>query len=235
MTRAEQDEWVLVLETAVPQASLCLAKGEEIVARETFESERSQEVDLFEPLQRILGQIPAGVALSELVVGTGPGSYNGARVGIAVAQAVGQAQGCGGGSAGRMPTARGARVTGLCSFEGVAELAGGGWAVGDARRGSFFRLRVDERGRVAGEAELLEAEEFERFVEACAGENLVTFESPERLPGKAGASVLEGTSTAEGLWRSWRGRTEGERAEAAGRVLEAFYLRPPHITKAKGK
>jgi len=158
--------WVFALETSVVRAHLILAHGDQVIARETFTSERSQEVDLFEPLEQILSHLPVEEVISTVVVGTGPGSYNGARVGIAVAQALAQRYDC--------------DVVGLCSFEGVAELSEGGYAVGDARRGSFFYV-PSHQGKVSQEAKLLGKDEFEAWMRTHH-EKMVTFEPVKIQP-----------------------------------------------------
>lgn len=210
--------WTLTIETCVPNASLVLACEEKVKAERSFYSERSQECDLFVPLQEILTEIPKGESLSEIIIGTGPGSYNGARVGIAAAQAVAQVHGC--------------PVAGICSFEGTKEAAQGEiWAIGDARRDSFFVLPL-VGGIVQGLPVLLEKEEFLEKVASFSG-TMVTFESPDRLP--AGLSCVETSSTARGILQAWGRRSVAEKEALFKIPVEAFYLRPPHITKAKPK
>ena len=198
------------METSVPEATLLLARGESIVAQGKFVSERSQEVDLFGPLADVLAALPEGAQLAHIVVGTGPGSYNGARVGIAAAQAVAQVHGC--------------PVAGLCSFEGVPGLE---WAVGDARRGSFFIMKA------GGEPELLSPEEFRIRLAQCDGRK-GTFESVSRLESPE-IEIEEVSPTAEGLLTSWLARSADEQAAICAIPAEAFYLRPPHITVSKKK
>ncbi|MGC6426930.1 MAG: tRNA (adenosine(37)-N6)-threonylcarbamoyltransferase complex dimerization subunit type 1 TsaB [Akkermansiaceae bacterium] len=204
------ENWTLVMETSVPEATLVLARGDTLVAQGKFTSERSQEVDLFGPLQDILSGIPEGGNLSYIIVGTGPGSYNGARVGIATAQAIAQVHNC--------------PVAGLCSFEGVPGLK---WAVGDARRGSFFILEVGSDHC----PELLAPEEFLVRLSKCEGRK-GTFESAEKLGSLAG-EIEEVTPTAEGLFQAWRARSEEEKKKISAIPAEAFYLRAPHITVSK--
>jgi len=207
------DEWTLVMETSVPEATLVLAHGDEIKAEADFYSERSQEVDLYQPLQEVLTYLPEREKLSAVVIGTGPGSYNGARVGIASAQAIAQVHDC--------------DVAGLCSFEGVGK--SDGWAVGDARRGSFFYLKIED-GRIQGEPVLLAETEFQEWITLANGP-FITFEEPARL--KAEVVIEKRASTAAALLESWRARSESERAVLLQKEVAAFYLRPPHITKSK--
>ena len=214
-------QWILVLETSVTNASLVLACDGEIKARSNFTSERSQEVDLFPPLQEILTSLPPGERLSTIVIGTGPGSYNGARVGIAAAQAIAQTHNC--------------SVAGLCSFEGVTQLRSApiSWAAGDARRGSFFLMKLID-GKATFAPELLEHSEFLSRLASCDGP-VATFENPDRLKLPEGHQVVESVSAAEILLDAWLSRSPSEQEAILKIPAEAFYLRPPHITKAKPK
>lgn len=212
-------EWILAIETSVTDATLALSCHDHVKALQHFSSERSQECDLFAPLQEILTHLPTGEKLTSVIAGTGPGSYNGARVGIAAAQALALVHGCG--------------VAGLCSFEGVANIhhCESAWAVGDARRGSFFVMPV-VHGRITSSPELLTEAEFQDRLTRCDGPK-VTFESPDRLP--TGHHITQVSSSAEALVKSWLARTPGEKEALQAIAAEAFYLRPPHITKSKKK
>ena len=212
-------DWILAIETSVTEATIVLWADDGIVASRSFSSERSQECDLFGPLQDVLSQLPPEESLSLVLVGTGPGSYNGARVGIAAAQAIAHVHGCG--------------VAGLCSFEGVPHAREHQhiWAVGDARRGSYFLLPLKD-GRACPTPELLGEEELIHRLANCEGPK-ITFESPERLPGNY--EYIRTSSIAENLVKSWLGRTAGEQQSLQNTPVEAFYLRPPHITKSKKK
>ncbi|MGJ8695427.1 MAG: hypothetical protein ACSHYF_03860 [Verrucomicrobiaceae bacterium] len=205
-----EHQWTLAMETSVPQATLALACNGVISARAEFTSERSQEVDLFAPLEQILGQLPTGQTLSAIIVGTGPGSYNGARVGIASAQAIAQVHHCG--------------VAGLCSFEGVPDLQ---WAVGDARRDSFFIMPV------GAEPELLDHQKFLTRLDQLNGP-IGTFEPLARLR-LTGQPVTQVTPTAETLLQAWEKRSVDQQAALLAIPPEAYYLRPPHITVSKKK
>jgi len=212
-------DWILAIETSVTEASLALFGNDELVAEEAFTSERSQECDLFAPLGRILAKVPKQEGLQAVVVGTGPGSYNGARVGIAAAQAIAQTHHCG--------------VAGLCSFEGVDLVHQNpqSRAVGDARRGSWFIIEILD-GRIASDPQLLNQSEFLDEVSGSTSP-LITFESPDRLPGEVPAKEV--TSSAATLIQSWLSRSIEEQEKLLKVPPEAFYLRPPHITKSKKK
>jgi tRNA threonylcarbamoyladenosine biosynthesis protein TsaB len=212
------DSWILALETTVPHATLALAHQGTVVAERSFESERSQECDLFPPLRDLLEKLPDGRTLATVIVGTGPGSYNGARVGIAAAQAVAQVHG--------------APVAGLCSFEATAEALDHPLvhAVGDARRGSFFLLPLIE-GQAQTPPQLFPGPEFSRTLTRLPEVPVITFESPERLPPGSGARQT--TPDARGLLAAWWRRSPAEQKAILSSPPEAFYLRPPHITRSK--
>ncbi len=212
-------DWILTLETSVTNATLLLAKNGQVFAQSSFTSERSQECDLYAPLQDLLSKMPEDARLSAIVIGTGPGSYNGARVGIATAQAIAQVHHC--------------RVAGLCSFEGVPEILENenACAIGDARRGAYFLIPFMNGGHQTP-PQLLEEEAFLKALANYPGPK-VTFESPDRLP--TAIDCTQSHSTAEGLLKAWLHRSESEKEALLNTPTEAFYLRPPHITKSKKK
>ena len=74
----------LIIETSTPQASLCIVRADGAIESRSFQSDRSHNSALFEPLRELLAGVPH---LDLVLVGSGPGSYSGTRVGIAAAQA----------------------------------------------------------------------------------------------------------------------------------------------------
>ena len=78
---------LLAIELSTPHGSVAVVADGEVVFECSFESKRSHNAQLFEPLAEALKV--AGSALGGVVVGTGPGSYTGVRIGIAAAQGVG--------------------------------------------------------------------------------------------------------------------------------------------------
>ena len=83
----------LVLETSTPHASLGLADGAGGFSETGFQSDRNHNALLFGPLAELLAEKdPAEIGL--VLVGSGPGSYSGTRVGIAAAQGVAMVSGC---------------------------------------------------------------------------------------------------------------------------------------------
>lgn len=100
-----------------------MIRGDEVRFEARFSSERSHNSQLFAPLREALGA--CGGSLCAVVVGTGPASYTGVRIGIAAAQGI--------------ALSRQVPVIGLASMLGVEEAAGiAHFICGDARRGTFF-------------------------------------------------------------------------------------------------
>ena len=85
--------FTLILETSTPHASLGIAMADGGFTSREFSSDRNHNALLFKPLGELLEGLPL-TALERVLVGSGPGSYSGTRVGIAAAQGVAIAAGC---------------------------------------------------------------------------------------------------------------------------------------------
>ena len=122
---------LVALETSSRRATVAARFGGRELAAE-LESERAHASDLLPELDRLLRELGAKPAeIGGVLVGTGPGSYTGLRVGIATA--LGIARGSG------------ARLRGVPSFETLcwAELRPGeeGSVLLDARAGEIYFAR----------------------------------------------------------------------------------------------
>ena len=114
---------LFAIETATACGSVALWKEDTVVMEETFTAPRGHNTAIFEPLKRILEE--GRSTIERVVVGTGPGSYGGVRVGIAVANTLG--------------VALGISTAGIPSLLAVAGSEQTNYTVvGDARRGAFF-------------------------------------------------------------------------------------------------
>ena len=213
----------LFIESSTPRASLALVRGSEILFEEAFTGDRSHNALLFAPLGRALGCLPAGERLAAVVIGTGPGSYSGTRVGIAAGQGVALVQGC--------------PALGLSSLLAVPAAADGdALAVGDARRGAVWRIGTAEL-RGGGEPRLCGLEELagEIRVALQAGQPVFSLES------LAGTGLHPDLATAVRLERpdavllaaAWRNLPDEERRRIGSLPPQPAYLRPPHVTVAK--
>jgi len=206
---------VLIIETSTEVASVALAVDGRIVVEKGFTSDRRHNALLFEPLAEIV-EIHGGKSFDAVLVGSGPGSYSGTRVGIAAAQGAALVAGC--------------KAVAVPSLLAVPEALAGGkcLAVGDARRGSFWLARIED-GRLTDEPTLTDA---------------IGLESALGLAQEAGDSVFSmdrfrdreipfSTPTAAGLWQAWQNATAQDRAIWVGHAPQPIYLAPPHITASK--
>ncbi len=205
---------ILSIETSTPRASLALYDrvADHIVARETFTTDRAHNSAIFEPLQRLIETHRAGV--EAIVVGLGPGSYGGVRVGIAVANG--------------LSLSLGIPVFGASSLE-AWDCESPSWRViGDARRGTYFLATIRE-GHLQGEPELIEASLIDERLAASAG-------SPPLLTSDAKvAEAISGAllayPSAERLARRFRDFD----LRSTPVPLEPVYLRAPYITEPKAR
>lgn len=118
----------LAIETSTPRGSLALVTEDgAVLFEQTFESARSHNSLLFAPLKELLD---TGHAFSTIVVGTGPGSYTGVRIGISAALGISLAN-----------EAQVAGVSSLVSLQNVPA-SGSYYVIGDARRGSYFHCEI---------------------------------------------------------------------------------------------
>ena len=217
------DPSTLILETSTPQASLALAGPLDGVIEREFASDRSHQACLFGPLGELLDTAAAG-RLARVLVGSGPGSYSGTRVGIAAAQGVALAREC--------PAVAVPSILALpAAAAGAACLV-----IGDARRGSYWLARI-AAWRMEEDPHLTDAAGLVAAV-ACAlqrGIAVVSMEEPLRfpLPDGLGAWVAQEFPSAQRLWRAWNLAAVATQAAWAAAAPQPIYLKPPHITPAR--
>lgn len=208
---------ILAIESSLPEAGLALfdcAAGE-VVWEQGFTSQRAHNAVIFAPLQTALDRSER--KLDRIVVGRGPGSYGGVRVGIAVANG--------------LSLALGAPVIGLSSLEAIDGPADTYAVIGDARRQSFFLARIEER-ECEGDPALLEKEGLVAELTRLNEEGVPVFSSDPALV-EAHETVSLGRPSAKRLAE----RAAGLDAESIERLqaqsLEPHYLRAPYITTPK--
>jgi len=211
------------LETSTPQASLVLAGALDGLTQREFASDRSHHASLFAPLGELL-QAAADGRLERVLVGSGPGSYSGTRVGIAAAQGVALAREC--------PTVALPSILALPA----AASAAGCLVIGDARRGGYWVAQITACQMEVG-PQLTDAAGLAVAVAAAVelGQAVVSFEAAERfpLPTHLAAEVAQEFPTAARLWQAWGLASEATRAAWAAALPQPIYLKPPHITPAK--
>jgi tRNA threonylcarbamoyladenosine biosynthesis protein TsaB len=143
---------VLVLETAGKVGQAALIAGEAVVAESKLGEERRRASDLalvVDELLRTVGWEPTN--LTAVVVGLGPGSYTGLRVGLASAKALAYAVGC--------------RFFGVETFASIAMRApeGSVSVIADALQGKLFRRDYRRSGETlepAGPLEVIAASDW---------------------------------------------------------------------------
>lgn len=206
---------VLIIETSTEAASVALAVDGEIIAEKGFVSDRRHNALLFGPLAEIV-EIHGGKSFDAVLVGSGPGSYSGTRVGIAAAQGASLVAGC--------------KVVALPSILAVPEALVGGkcLAVGDARRGSFWLANIDE-GSLLNKPELTDAIGLDSAIGLARKSGVAVF-SMDRFRER---DITVAVPTAAGLWQAWQNAKPQDRAIWAASPPQPIYLAPPHITASK--
>lgn len=200
--------FLLAVESSTTRASLALLRDGEVVFEDGFESDRRHHSLIFAPIQAALALL-GGDALEAVVIGTGPGSYSGTRVGIAAGQGVAMVHGC--------------PAVGLSSLLALGQETG--MVIGDARRGSAWWAKL---GDGLPQPELIPAQE----LAGRLGEGPV-FSMEDVSALGLEREVAFGVPTAAALGRAWQGLSADVRAELENEPPQPAYLRPPHITQAK--
>lgn len=213
-------ELSLILETSTCRGSAVIADlwSGEILRRCDFESDRNHNAEMFGPLDFILKQVVAK-KLAKVIVGAGPGSYSGTRVGIAAAQGIAIACGC--------------PAVAVISLMGMNDPAETSLAVGDARRGHWWWAQLQGRRMETAVPELGNVEDLQQAIDAAkaAGREIFSFEDPAAF--KIGVEVINKSPDAAGLWQAWL-EADNETREAWERApAQPCYLKPPHITAPK--
>lgn len=193
----------LAIDSSSAQGSVCLAENGTILREVTFGSVRGRGTGLHEALQSVLQE---ACQIDAIVVGTGPGSYNGIRSAIATAWGISLAR--------QIP------LYGVSSLLGIAE--GEYCAAGDARRGQFY-FAVIKDGVFTYEPKLVEEEELQHLVTEHQTLPLFTASDlSDILPG----SLQQATSAARlALLQLSESASQG--------IPEPIYLKAPHITQPK--
>ena len=207
---------ILAIETSTREASLAVwdRDGKCAVHAAGFVTERAHNAVIFGPVEEILSAYRD--KLEGIVVGLGPGSYGGVRVGIAVANGLG--------------IALGIPVAGCSSLEAWNVTEDSYVVIGDARRGSFFLAEVNNR-QLSGEPQLHPVDEMAHISTAYRTRGVRLFTPDSRVSGALPDVMISfphASRIAERLGDSKFGAAGGE-------MLEPHYLRAPYITMPKGR
>jgi tRNA threonylcarbamoyladenosine biosynthesis protein TsaB len=199
---------ILALELSSARGSLAWRDGDLALTRE-WENNRKNSGEFFQNLAEVRREFGAP---HRIVVGLGPGSYAGTRIGISAALG--------------LHLALKAELVGLSSLCAMESEAAAYAVVGDARRQSFFLGQVRDHTLVAPPS--LHTEPQLREALAAIAAQMPVF-AVEELPQFSGLKV--GYPSA---------RILGQLAAETNRTfvlppLEPMYLRAPHITTPKQK
>ena len=198
----------LAIDLSTSRGSIALLDETDVAAFEHWPNDRKNSALFFGQLQQIVQR--CGLP-DRIIVGLGPGSYAGTR--IAVSTAIGLAA-----------TTR-CELLGYPSVAAIDSDAVDYAVIGDARRNSFFFVRISNRA-VAGEFELHTAAELE---DRIAG-------SDKDFPIVTSDLLPQFETRVEQRFPS--AKVLGELANDAGRLfyrppLEPIYLREPNVTIPK--
>lgn len=209
--------FILAIDTSTSHGQVAVINGARTLFESSFSSQRSHNSQLFAPLREALAVCDHQPGL--IVVGTGPGSYTGVRIGIAAVQ--GLAWSCH------------APVIGLPSVlaPAVSDLPEEFVVCGDARRGMFYAARV-KNGRLLEDVVQMDMASFEERYQAHVDKPWFTFDEKPPLDL---ANVSKVKPSANILATIASRMTEEEIKTLSAVLMEPVYLSAPFVTPAKKK
>ena len=194
---------VLAFDCSTARGSVAVVEGGAAVFAETFECPRGRGGAFFQVLDRA---IKTAGKPDRIVVGVGPGSYNGLRAAISAAEGL------------RLAT--GADLAGVASVRALPCDAAEYAVVNDVRGDTYCFVKI--RGRVvAREIELLDARSV--AVRVAAERGPVFTSSPIAFLPVAAVAFPDAGILAR----------MGAAGAPSNRPLEPLYLKPAHITRPK--
>jgi len=208
---------ILAIETSTPEASLALLEqgSGEVLWQSAFESDRLHNAKIFAPVEQAL-EICRG-KLQQIVVGLGPGSYSGVRVGISVANGLSLAL--------EVP------VMGLASIATLSdemEFV----VTGDARRSSYYLAHIHKH-RLESEPELLDKTQWLDEMAALREKGLNIYTTEKSVAAQEECEIVLKQPKALELAREVAGMEKAELDERVEQTLQPIYLRAPYITQPK--
>ncbi|MDB6139795.1 MAG: tRNA N6-adenosine(37)-N6-threonylcarbamoyltransferase complex dimerization subunit TsaB [Verrucomicrobiaceae bacterium] len=205
---------ILAIELSTPTGQLAVVRDGTVLFESAFTSNRSHNSMLYAPLGEALAA--AGDTLGLIVVGTGPGSYTGVRIGIAAAYGV--------------ALSRNVPVMGWSSLTALSPLQDYHVA-GDARRGKFYTGQVSQ-GRMTGPLILHDEAGLRTWHAASDGRPCFTSDAvvPLGLPG-----IELAQPSAVLLAKLAAGLDALEREGLTAVEIEPVYITEAFITQAKKK
>ncbi len=203
---------VLAIETSTAQGSLALQRGGEVLFTASFLSARTHNSVIFGPLEEAL-KLAGG--LDCIVVGTGPGSYTGVRVGLAVAMGVGMSR--------QVP------VIGWTSFAALPSAPVRYAVVGDARREQWHFTEMADGEMLAAPV----VGDRATIALLCARNSLPLYTLDARSPDFCEAAKV--IPEARALAAQAQRLTPEDAAARAQVCAEPIYLSAPFITAPRPK
>lgn len=205
----------LIIETSTQTASIAIVIDGELIQETSFLSDRRHNALLFEPLTQLLAK-HTPQPFHTVLVGSGPGSYSGTRVGIATAQGAALISHC--------------NAIAIPSILATPEATSGEkcLAIGDARRGSYWHCHI-EGGKILQEPLLTDSTHLSTTLAnaASTGEKIFCIEPIKDSP------IPLSQPSASRLWHAWQNADPKTRSTWAGKTPQPIYLKPPHITPPK--
>ena len=208
---------ILAIETSTMEASLALLEPDsgEVLWQAAFESDRLHNAKIFEPVVEALEICRE--KLQQIVVGLGPGSYSGVRVGISVANG--------------LSLALDAPVAGLASIAVLSDEEEF-IVTGDARRSSYYLAHIQNR-RLKSEPELVDKESWENQLATLRKKGLKIDTTEKPLLSQYADTIELRKPDAEELAKEVSAMDKAEWSERVEQTLQPIYLRAPYITLPK--
>lgn len=202
---------ILIFETSTDTASLALAVDGKIVIEKSFTSDRRHNALLFGPLAEMIQEYGSR-HFDAILVGSGPGSYSGTRVGIAAAQGAALISNC--------------KTIAIPSILATETAVSGKpcIAVGDARRGSYWIAKIKDGDLIDGPSL---TDEIGFQVALDMNPTCFSMEAIRSYP------VPIERPSARGIWQVWENASPQTRAVWTAKPPQPIYLAPPHITPSK--
>ena len=207
--------WSIAIETSTPRGSLALFHESSLVELRVFQAHRGHNSKIFQPLEDLLSLLPNRKHLTQVVVGTGPGSYTGVRISIAIAQA--------------LALSNEATLIGLSSFLAPhGESSSHYHIVGDARRGKWYRAMVYD-GALSESIILEDRELWESHIADALKQGVPVRAFEDQAP-MLGVEIDYPCASALGRQALSKPLSANESRYTS---VEPIYLSAPFITKAK--
>lgn len=219
---------ILSFECSSNRGSLSLTSlaGVPAVHRD-FATDRRSNTSLILQTQAAMDEF-APKSVAGILVGLGPGSYSGIRVSIALAQS--------------LALTWSVPVFGMSSFQACEPLQQPTLAIGDARRGEYFAVKLSPHSPPPP-PEILPWNALQSLICQYHEQNypVISFDIPTQFPAQR-EMIKQVVPNSQHLAKNWLASRDGAEfntsstsAHKLAIPLEPIYLRSPHITPPKIK